>query len=620
MERMLMEYWANSIWQIPFIAVGAWLLLRIGRPRPTVQHRVWLGALTLAVMMPLCGMSYPRDAAVTVSIVADEASDTAPGQFERVDSRGWLERSLREHQVSLSPQVTATLVSLYLAAIGFGLSRLLLSLWAARRMVQGARPALLREVELDALARCCERLKVRQPRVLVSSRTVSPVVVGVMRPVLILPQDFRRSSTSELEAVWWHELAHVCRRDYLANLLCRIVSLPVAYHPAAYAISQRVRRTREMVCDAMAANQMESPVRYAQCLVELARRMQAGQGMEAQGIGMFDDGVLEERVMELIETKAAVSVRTKAVRLAGGVAAMLMMVTTAAMFHVTPTLAAMAPAESAVTEPADVIAATTGSLIQPSAPTMSVVPSSRAEQLRMEKRLAGVKQQAGETQEVASLELSADAAIAADEPAKVASGVMAGNLLTHASPVYPADAKAQHISGSVVLHALISKTGNIEDLTVISGPDELRASAMDAVKQWTYRPYLLNGEPTAVETTITVHYSLNGQLPMPGSGPALISSGVIAGNILTKVNPVYPADAKVQHISGPVVLHALIGKDGTIKDLQVISGPKELTMRAIDAVKQWTYKPYILNGNPTEVETTITVNYNLSAPLPPPQQ
>jgi TonB family protein len=89
-----------------------------------------------------------------------------------------------------------------------------------------------------------------------------------------------------------------------------------------------------------------------------------------------------------------------------------------------------------------------------------------------------------------------------------------------------------------------------------------------------------------------------------------ISGGIAAGNILAKVAPVYPPDAKAAHISGTVVLHAIIGTDGKIQSLNVLSGPAELTQSAIDAVSQWVYKPYLLNGEPTAVETTITVNYS----------
>ena len=93
-------------------------------------------------------------------------------------------------------------------------------------------------------------------------------------------------------------------------------------------------------------------------------------------------------------------------------------------------------------------------------------------------------------------------------------------------------------------------------------------------------------------------------------GPARVSSGVVAGLLISGPHPAYPPIAKAAHVSGTVVLHALISKTGTIEDLKVMSGPQMLTGSAIDAVKQWRYKPYILNGEPTEVETTITVNFN----------
>jgi protein TonB len=91
---------------------------------------------------------------------------------------------------------------------------------------------------------------------------------------------------------------------------------------------------------------------------------------------------------------------------------------------------------------------------------------------------------------------------------KVSSGFMAGNLLTKTLPQYPAIAKAARIQGIVVLQATISKSGSIENLRVISGPPMLQQAAMDAVRSWRYKPYLLNGEPVEVETTINVVFNL----------------------------------------------------------------------------------------------------------------
>jgi TonB family protein len=82
-------------------------------------------------------------------------------------------------------------------------------------------------------------------------------------------------------------------------------------------------------------------------------------------------------------------------------------------------------------------------------------------------------------------------------------------------------------------------------------------------------------------------------------------------NLLNKAMPIYPPEAKKAKIQGTVVLEAVIGRDGTIENLRVISGPQELQQSALDAVRQWTYKPYLLNGDPVEVKTTVNIIYNL---------
>ncbi|ADW69256.1 energy transducer TonB [Granulicella tundricola] len=90
-----------------------------------------------------------------------------------------------------------------------------------------------------------------------------------------------------------------------------------------------------------------------------------------------------------------------------------------------------------------------------------------------------------------------------------------------------------------------------------------------------------------------------------------VSGGVMAGRAMTKVDPVYPPEAREKKISEVVVLHAVIGADGTVKDLNAVSGPGILIASALEAVRQWTYEAYVLNGNTVAVDTTITANYSL---------
>jgi TonB family protein len=119
--------------------------------------------------------------------------------------------------------------------------------------------------------------------------------------------------------------------------------------------------------------------------------------------------------------------------------------------------------------------------------------------------------------------------------------------------------------------------------------------------------------------------SAGGSVSMPtGTGPGenvgeskkikIISPGIAAGNLLYKVQPVYPPIAKAARVEGTVVLRGIISTTGEISELSVVVGPPLLIPAALDAVKQWRYRPILLNGYPVEVETTINVVFTLGGP------
>lgn len=99
--------------------------------------------------------------------------------------------------------------------------------------------------------------------------------------------------------------------------------------------------------------------------------------------------------------------------------------------------------------------------------------------------------------------------------------------------------------------------------------------------------------------------------PPPPTHPIRVSHWA-EGNLIYRVQPVYPAIAHQARIQGPVQLRAIISKAGTIENLTVVSGHPMLVSAAIEAVRQWRYRPYLLNHEPIEVETEITVNFVLS--------
>jgi TonB family protein len=114
----------------------------------------------------------------------------------------------------------------------------------------------------------------------------------------------------------------------------------------------------------------------------------------------------------------------------------------------------------------------------------------------------------------------------------------------------------------------------------------------------------------------------------PGSSPQQqdstkrlrVGGNVMQANLIKMVQPIYPQIAKTAHISGTVVLHAVVGTDGKVLDLQYVSGPPLLMKAAMDAVHQWEYKPMLLNGEPVQVDTTISVVFSLGDNTPSSQK
>jgi periplasmic protein TonB len=100
----------------------------------------------------------------------------------------------------------------------------------------------------------------------------------------------------------------------------------------------------------------------------------------------------------------------------------------------------------------------------------------------------------------------------------------------------------------------------------------------------------------------------------PGSkdNPARVSTGVMMRLILNKVDPIYPEDARRDHVSGAVVVAATVDDQGKIVKLSVVSGPEKLRDAALSAANQWTFKPYLLNGRPVFVLTQFVVNFNFA--------
>jgi len=208
-------------------------------------------------------------------------------------------------------------------------------------------------------------------------------------------------------------------------------------------------------------------------------------------------------------------------------------------------------------------------------------------------------------------------------------------ILRREKAIYPPEALEKRLQGQVWVKALISETGDVESVEVISGDRVLAGSAMDAAKKYKFKPFIRDGKPVRFYTKLSFNFAFpenNNQDKAPqaeecasgaqvpgtastaGTSPGVaspqrvrVSREVSARLLLRTKEPVYPDLAQRAGIQGLVTLRATISKEGRIVDLQVISGPKLLAPAAIDAVQQWVDQPYELMGKPVEFETEIQV-------------
>jgi D-alanyl-D-alanine endopeptidase (penicillin-binding protein 7) len=320
--------------------------------------------------------------------------------------------------------------------------------WLDRHYVAPSRPA---PEAWQAIARnLAERLGVRRDLRLRIARTGdSPLVIGWFRPVILVPAAaFLNLAPEALEAVLAHEIAHVRRSDFLANLLQSLAESLLFFHPAAWWLSGHVRELREHCCDDVAARLCGDPMALAEGLSALERLRRTFQPESnvapdpASGLALgAAKGQLMPRITRLFSTQEAIvpSFRGLALLLA------------AASLVGAATLAAQGAAKP-----------------KPVPAAQAAVPGEPTQfdfsQIRVRKQ----------------------------PPA----------------PAYPADAKAKGIQGTVVVIVTIDEKGRAVETVAESGPEELRPVAVDYASKWVFAPAKINGKATRARFKLTMPFKL----------------------------------------------------------------------------------------------------------------
>ena len=340
----------------------------------------------------------------------------------------------------------AALVIGYVAVTMWFIARFAWRLRTIRLLRQNATEVALSAEHASYWSRCAGAFKVNGASLCTSSEIHGPITVGVKRKLILLPPEMLAAlPATELRTAIAHEFAHMHRHDFLKNMVYELLCLPVCFHPVLSLTRGRLAETREMICDRLAAS-LADQHQYARSLLRLASLLISGTlSRTPHAIGIFDATAFERRVMRLTGKPAHSSVLLRFATVGVCVAFSVLVCASILAFGVH----------------VDALAASQG----------------------QSPRTSG--------------------------PVAVRANIMQTQIVHKVAPIYPEDAKKAKISGKVELEAVIGKSGDVENLKVISGPKELQQSALDAVRQWKYKPFLLNGTPVEVKTTINITYSLS---------------------------------------------------------------------------------------------------------------
>ena len=302
-------------------------------------------------------------------------------------------------------------------------------------------------LEFDMLRNLERELQIaRRVELLASSSSLEPGIVGILRPVLLTPEGIAdRLNPRQLAAILTHELCHVRRRDNLAAVLHMVVEAVFWFHPLVWWMGTRLVEERERACDEEVVRLGSDPQTYAEGILKICEFYLGSPVAFAAGVTGSN---LKKRMEEIMN-------RRMAMKLELGKRVLLSSVAVAAI---------AAPLVIGVMNPSSAVA-------------QSGVAEGKPSQ--------GTK------------------------PVHVRGDIMQGMISRKVNPVYPDAARKEAVQGKVVLDVTVNKDGTVKNIRIVSGQPLLAQAAIDAVKQWEYKPYILNGKPVEVLTKVDVNFTLS---------------------------------------------------------------------------------------------------------------
>jgi len=306
-NEIVVTYVTNALWMTCVVAAVTVLLSRALRRGPSShRHALWVAALLLTVLLPFASLRGSRNNDKPSSESVAAASTVQPAETGFSGASSWaLWRRMRHggHPVQFGPLWVRFVALLYLSFIFYRAVRLYRGWQSLRAMLLESSEPQIPPAMRTVVEQCHSLLGMKPVPILLSLEGKGPATLGIHNPVLVLPEwFFSQASEDELSSVLGHELAHIRRHDFLLNLACELLILPISFHPAAALIKARIDQTRELACDEIAAECLSTRAQYARSLLSIAQSMAANQRPATVGyaLGLFDTNTLEDRIMNVL--------------------------------------------------------------------------------------------------------------------------------------------------------------------------------------------------------------------------------------------------------------------------------------------------------------------------------
>ena len=297
-NEFILSFVLNSAWQILAIFVVATLaswLLRNGPAR--YRHTLWVMAMVGSLVVPLLTVSSFRTAAPTTQLVTHISQPSISSESEDLTTNHIAPS--RHKTLNLRTLDILLLTSIY-ALLICGRSVRLVRFWRRQKKL---RQSAMDAPEIEAIAhRCRSLLGTREVSIGFSKQARVPSTIGALRPLIVLPEAFCSSADeAKLLSVIGHEMAHVKRRDFLSNLICELVALPISFHPLTFLVKRQIDRARELACDELVTTHVLAPNLYARSLL-WAANFSREYPSEAFVLSIFDGRILEERIVRVMRS------------------------------------------------------------------------------------------------------------------------------------------------------------------------------------------------------------------------------------------------------------------------------------------------------------------------------